>query len=80
VTQKQKLVIKPHSLATHSFRFPNHENAKIVFSFREARSGKQAVATQHTPYILTPKERPLPVITILLFMAPGPAVPFYGPW
>jgi hypothetical protein len=76
VTQKQKLVIKPHSLATHSFRFPNHENAKIVFSFREARSRKQAVATQHTPYILTPKERPLPVITNPAVYGARPGSPF----
>lgn len=62
--------------ASHVFEFPNLENARVTYSFSEKNTGKTISASQMTPYILTPKEKPEPKITNAAIFGARPGSPF----
>lgn len=61
---------------SHIFEFPNLENARVTYSFSEKNTGKTISAWQMTPYILTPKEGPVPKITNATVYGARPGNPF----
>jgi hypothetical protein len=61
---------------THTFTFPNIENAKVIYTFTEKNTGKKVLSSQMTPYILTPKESPKPDITNASIFGAKPNNPF----
>ncbi|MEM9835567.1 MAG: putative Ig domain-containing protein [Bacteroidota bacterium] len=62
-TKSVGVEMKGKSNFRHVFEFPNLENAQVTYTFVEATTGKSLMASQMTPYILTPKEKPEPKIT-----------------
>ncbi len=61
---------------SHIFEFPNLENARVTYRFAEKNTSKTITASQMTPYILTPKERPEPKITNAAVFGARPNAPF----
>ena len=74
----QQVDVKSAALGSfsHTFMFPNIENAKVTYTFTEKTTGKKIETSQMTPYIWTPKESPKPNITNATVFGTKPNRPF----
>ncbi len=75
-TEKIDVSIAPLSTFSHTFTFSNIENSKVTYTFSEKNKGKKLMASQMTPYILTPAEKPTPKITNAAVFGARPSNPF----
>jgi len=73
---KRPLSLKSKETLPIPLTFPRAERARVVYTFTEKNTGKTRVATQETPYLLTPPESPQPHINNADAYGARPGVPF----
>ncbi|MEK7256051.1 MAG: putative Ig domain-containing protein [Bacteroidota bacterium] len=76
LVQSAAVTLTPGGTFNHVFEFQNLENAVVTYVFSEKNTGKTLSASQITPYLLTPPEKPEPKITNAAVFGASPGKPF----